>query len=129
MFAELFESTIPPRVQFFAIVGSVLLLVAVVHLIRQEKLKEGYSIIWFLVGFVLVALSVITRFLDKVAGLVGVSNSPTALFLILLSGLVLLALHFSVLVTKHDRQIRDLAQENALLRERNGRSVAKKDWP
>jgi len=114
---EFFQSTIPPKVQFFALTGSIVLLLVVVNLIQREKLKEGYSIIWFIVGIILVIVSLVTRLLDIMARAVGVSNSPTALFLILLVGLVLLSLHFSVLVSKHDRQIRDLAQENAILRE------------
>lgn len=117
MIAELFASTIPLRVQAIAVAGSVVLLGIVIHLIRTEKLKEGYSIIWFLVGIVLVLFSTITRILDFFADAVGISYSPAALFLILTGGLFLLALHFSVLVSKHDRRIRELAQENALLKE------------
>lgn len=117
---DFFSGTIPPRVQFFAVVGSVLLLLVVINLIQRGRLKEGYSIIWFLVGIMLVVFSSVTRLLDVVARAVGITYSPSALFLILLGGLFLLALHFSVLLSKHDRQIRDLAQENALLKAKGG---------
>lgn len=114
---ELFIGTVPIRIQTLALIGSIGLLVIVVQLIRREKLKEGYSIVWFLVGLTLVTFASATKLLDILAGWVGISYSPAALFLVLTGGLFILALHFSVLVSKHDRQIRDLAQENALLRD------------
>lgn len=118
MLADVFVSTIPPRIQIVAVIGSLLIFGVVVHLIRKEKLKEGYSIIWFLIGLLLVVLATFTRLLDILAHFVGIAYSPAALFLVLTSGLFLLALHFSVLVSKHDKRIRELAQENAWLKEK-----------
>lgn len=116
MLDDLFVGTIPLRIQIFAITGSFSLLGVVVYLIRHGKLKEGYSILWFFIGIALVVFSTITRMLDFFSRSVGISYSPAALFLILIGGLFLLSLHFSVLVSKHDRRIRELAQENALLK-------------
>lgn len=114
---DLVIGTVPGRIQSLALLGSFGLLAVVVHLIRREKLKEGYSIIWFLVGLTMVLFASVTRLLDILASSIGISYSPAALFLILTGGLFVLALHFSVLISKHDRQIRDLAQANALLRD------------
>ena len=119
MLTEWFVGSISPRAQAVAIIGSLLLLAAVINLIRNGKLKEGYSIIWFLIGATLVIVSTLTRLLDIVANAVGIAYTPAALFLIFITGLFLLALHFSVMVSKHDRLIRELAQENALLRAQN----------
>ena len=116
LLADLLTPTIPVRVQAVAVVSSLVLLGAVIHLIRRGSLKAGYSIIWFVVGLVLVGLSVVTRLLDGFAQLVGIDYSPAALVLVIGGGLFLLALHYSVMVTKHDRRIRELAQEHALLR-------------
>jgi len=115
--AELFAPSIPPRVQLVAVVSSVVLLGVVVHLIKRGVLKAGYSIIWFIIGLALVVLSVATRVLDWFAQLVGIHYSPAALVLVLGGGLFLLALHYSVMVSKHDKKIRALAQEQALLKE------------
>ncbi len=122
---SIIATTIPPRIQALAIAGSLILLWIVVNLMRREKLKEGYSIIWFLVGLSLVVFSAFTRLLDMLAQAVGISYSPAALFLILTSGLFLLALHFSVLISKHDQRIRYLAQENALLKNKISTLAAK----
>jgi len=115
LLAEFFEPTIPLRVQAVGVVSSLLLFGAVIHLIRRGELKAGYSIIWFVIGIALVGFSLVTKLLDSLARLVGITYSPAALVLVLAGGLFLLALHYSVMVTKHDRRIRELAQEQALL--------------
>lgn len=116
MLADILSGTIPARIQLWAIAGSVLLLAAIINLIRKEKLKEGYSIIWFLVGIAMVTFSALAGLLDIFANSLGIAYSPAALFLILTGGLIVLSVHFSVLVSKHDRRYRELAQELALLR-------------
>lgn len=116
MWTDILSGTIPTRIQLFALAGSVLLLAIIINLIRREKLKEGYSIIWFLVGIAMVIFSALAGLLDIFANSVGIAYSPAALFLIMIGGLILLSIHFSVLVSKHDRRYRELAQELALLR-------------
>jgi hypothetical protein len=116
MIIDILSGSIPPRIQILAVIGSVSLLTVIIQLIRREKLKEGYSIIWFLVGLAMVTFSALAGLLDIFASSVGISYSPAALFLILTGGLILLSIHFSVLVSKHDQRFRELAQEHALLR-------------
>ena len=113
----LIEGSIPPRVQNVAIAAAILLLVFIINLIRREKLKEGYSIIWFLVGILLLTFASLAGLLDIFSGFLGIFYAPAALFLILISGLVLLSIHFSVLLSKTERQVKELAQEHALLKQ------------
>ena len=117
MLVDILSGTIPPRVQILAVIGSLLLLAVIINLIRHEKLKEGYSIIWFLVGLATVTFSALAGLLDIFASSIGISYSPAALFLIVTTGLILLSIHFSVLVSKHDQRYRELAQEYALLKD------------
>ena len=119
-------STIPVRIQFLAIGASALLFLVIVDLIRQGRLKEGYSIIWFFISLGLVFFSLFTPLLDVMARLVGIAYTPAALFLFLVGGLVLLSLHYSVLVTRYDRRIRELAQAHAILKAELSHKDAKK---
>jgi len=116
MLISILSGTIPLRIQVLSIIGSLLLLGVIINLIRHEKLKEGYSIIWFLVGIAMVTFSALAGLLDVFATSIGIAYSPAALFLILIGGLIMLSIHFSVLVSKHDHRYRELAQEQALLR-------------
>jgi hypothetical protein len=111
------------RTQLLAVVGSIFLLLMVIRLIRQEKLKPGYSIGWFVVVSLVVVFAVFSRLLSLFAELLGIAYAPAAFLLILVAGLFLLTLHFSVLITWYDRKIRDLAQEQALLREELRRTL------
>lgn len=110
------SGSIPPRIQYVALGMSLVLLVTIIHLVREGRLKEGYSILWFVLGVGIVLFSFFTRSLDIFARLVGISYTPAALFLVLVGGLVLLSVHFSVLVTRYDKRISELAQEHAILK-------------
>ena len=115
-FWQLSSGSIPNRVQLVAVAGSVLLMIIIVRLIQKERLKEGYSIIWFLVGLSMIVFSVLARLLDLFARAIGIAYAPAALFFILIAGLIILSIHFSVLLSKYDRRVKELAQEHAILR-------------
>ena|SRR5687767_11026698 len=115
-FQALASGSIPDRVQLVSVIGSILLMMVIVRLIQKEQLKEGYSIIWFLVGLAMIIFSVLARLLDVFARVIGIAYAPAALFFILIAGLIILSIHFSVLLSKYDRRIKELAQEHAILR-------------
>jgi hypothetical protein len=112
----IFTGVVDVRLQLVAIISSVLLLIVIVQLVRQERLKEGYAILWILVSLLLTVFSVWVDLLQSFASWVGVAYPPAALFLIVIGGLVVLSLHFSLLLCRYDRRIRRLAQEHAMLK-------------
>ena len=115
-FDFIITGTIPPRIQYIAIATSLLLFAGIIYLIRKGRLKEGYSILWFFIALVIVLFSLFTGLLDMLARFTGISYAPAVLFLLLVGGLFLLSLHFSVLATRHDKKLRELAQEHAILK-------------
>ena len=104
------------RTQVLAVAASVVLLGVVVRLIRTGQLKPGYSIGWFAVGTGMVLFSLFSPLLSVFASLLGISYAPAAFLLVLVAGLFGMALHYSVMVSSHDKKIRALAQEHALLK-------------
>ena len=114
---DIINGSMPVRTQVVAIVGSIFLLVVIMYLIRRERLKEGYSILWLLVGIAMIVFSVFAGLLDQLAHLLGIAYAPAVLFLILVAGLFVLALHFSLLLSRYDKRIRRLAQEHAILKQ------------
>jgi len=117
LIAYLMNGSIPARLQYIAVILSVSILLFILTLIRQGKLKEGYSLIWFLIALATVIFSLFARILDSFADVVGIDYAPAALFLILVGGLFLLAIHSSMLFTAYDKRIRELAQDHAILKE------------
>ena len=103
------------QIQVVAIVGSVLVMVFVTQLIRQRRLREEYALLWFIASVGMIVISVWRGLLDRAAQLLGVAYAPS---LLLLGGIVvgfILAIHFSLSLTKLSEQNKKLAQELALL--------------
>lgn len=121
---ELFTGLeIDPRLQALAVIFSLALLVIIIQLVRKERLKEGYSLVWIAVALIMFVFSLYTPMLRDFAGLVGISYTPAGLILIILGGLLLLSLHFSLLFCRFDKRIRRLAQEHAILKEQLLREI------
>lgn len=117
MFDLLFTGDIPPRIQAIAIGTGVVLLVSIIELIRGGRLKEGYALVWISISMVTLAFALFPKLLAGLASLFGVVYIPSAFLLLLVSGLYLLGIHFSLLLHRYDKRIRGLAQEHAILAE------------
>ena len=99
-----------------AIVASVVLLIIVVELIRQGRLKERYSLLWLLAGAVVMLFSLSRDLLEYTSHLFGIFYPPSFLFLIAFLFLLLITLHFSVVISGLTEKNKTLAQEVAALR-------------
>lgn len=112
-----------------ALVVSGLLALAIFQLIRKKKLKEQYSLLWFLTVAVMLVLALWESLLSRIAGAIGISVPSNALFLLALLFLFVMALHFSLLVSRLTDQSKILAQKLALLERdlRQGRERADTD--
>lgn len=100
---------------FFLILG-LILVVAVIRLVRNLKLREKYAALWLLTAVVIAVLMIFPRLLDRIASLVGVVTPVNLLFLI---GLVLLlgvCLHLSLEISRLEDETRVLAEEAAIQR-------------
>lgn len=104
------------RIQIVAILGSLVVLGAVVQLLKQKKLREEYSLLWLAIALGFLGLSLWRDLLTRISVALGVAYPPAALFLILIMGAYLLLLHYSLVITKLADKNRDLAQELGLLR-------------
>lgn len=103
--------------KILAIAGSGSLLFVVFELIRRDRLKERYSLLWLLAGVVLLLLSSSRNALEFISRHVGIFYPPSFLFLIAFLFLLLITLHFSVVISGLSEKSKKLAQELALLRQ------------
>ena len=109
------DSLIPLRLQLFAILTSIILLIGIIMLIRKGKFKEGYSILWFIVGIIFFLMAVWTDLLRFISQMVGVDYEPATLFAVLLIGMIVIMIHFTVIVSGFDQKDKTLAQFIGLL--------------
>lgn len=110
-----------------------MLALAIFQLIRKKKLKEQYSLLWFLTLAVILLLAVWEQPLIMISRAIGVATPSNTLFLLALLFLFIMALHFSLLVSRLTDQSKMLAQKLALLdhdlRQERSRRLKEKEEP
>ncbi len=104
------------RIQVLAVIGSLLLIAFIVELIRRRRLKEEFAILWLGMGIVFLVISLFRGLLEKFSLLIGIGYPPAALFLILIMGLMVILIHFSVAISGLKEANKKLAQEVGLLK-------------
>jgi len=112
----------------FALVTSLVAFLFVLELVRRRRLREEYSWLWLLTAGVMVLLAVWYRLLVVITQLVGAVTPLNTLLLCAVLFLFAIAVHYSVIISRLTTQVKNLAQELALLasrvEEREGQSVA-----
>lgn len=115
------------RIQIVAILGSLLLLLVILEMVRRKRLLERYALLWLLAGFVLLGLAVWRGLLEDIAEGIGIAYPPNALFFIAFAFVLALLLHFSLAVSRLSDQSRVLAQRLALMEDRLSRAAARSE--
>lgn len=106
------------RIQFFTTIGTVLLLLLVLELVRRRRLHERYALLWLTGTFLLLVITIWQTLLKPIARFIGVIYPPNAIFVVAFGATLVILLHFSVEVSKLNDQVKILAQRLALLEER-----------
>ena len=105
----------PLRLKVFVIIIGVAIFLGIIELVRRRKLREEYSFIWLIAGFVFVLLALDDEILASIAGIVAISLPANALFFMALIFALLLLLYFSLRISALTTQVKNLAQQLALL--------------
>ena len=104
------------RIQIFSIIGSLLLFLFVLRLVKRKKLKEEYSLLWLGFGVIFIALSIFKPVLEVVATILGILYAPAALLLILVLSVFFILIQFSVVISKLAEGNKNLVQEVGILK-------------
>jgi hypothetical protein len=105
-------------VQVIAIAVSISILFVVIELIRRNHLKERHSLIWLATAAALIVFSVWRRLLDYISLKLGIYYPPSFLFLLAITFLIVLLLHFSTIISSLSEHNKRLAQELGILKAR-----------
>lgn len=96
---------------FFAALFAFGFLVVVLEFVRTRKLKEQYSLLWLLIGGVMILLALWKDLLNKLAYLLDIYYAPSLLFMVGILFSFILILHYSIIISKlHTQNVR-MAQE------------------
>lgn len=109
---------LPARQRLVAAILAGVMLLAVIELVRQRKLREEYSVLWVVTALGLLFLAINYGFLVWLTGLIGGVLPTSTLFFGGILFLMLLSLQFSVRLTRNTTRMRQLARKCALLEQR-----------
>ena len=88
----------------------------IAELVRRRRLRVEYSWLWLASGVTIALLILRYDLLIWITGLVGAVIPTSTLFFFCVLYLALLSLNYSVRLTALSREVKELAQELALLR-------------
>lgn len=106
----------PISQKLFALFICLLVFVVTVAMVRQRRLREEYSVLWLATSLLMFVLVLRYDWLVRLTNLIGAGLPTTTLFLGSIIFLVLIAVQFSMKLSRLADQVKNLAQENALLR-------------
>jgi hypothetical protein len=99
-------------------------IVFIISLVRRDRLRAKYSMLWVSIGLVLGVMAAVPGVLDRISAWAGVAYPPTMFFLLAIAFLFIVVVHFSWELSRLEGRDRVLAEEVALLRERLARVEA-----
>lgn len=107
----------PIKQKIFAIIVCCLVFICTINLVRRRSLREEYSVLWIVTSLLMFILVLRYEWLVSLTALIGAGLPTTTLFICSIIFLMLIAVQFSIKISKLTDQVKNLAQENALLRE------------
>jgi len=102
--------------QIFSILVSLAVFFFTIDLVRKKRLREEYSLLWLGTSVLMLILIIRYDWLLALTKLIGAVLPTTTLFLGSILFLALLSVQFSIKISRLSNQVKDLVQENALLR-------------
>ncbi len=101
--------------KIFAVLASISMFITIIYLVKKGKLREEYSWVWFLTGFVILILVLWYDLLMLITRLIGAVAPTTTIFIFGIIFLMLIALHSAIKISIMNDQIKNLAQKISLL--------------
>lgn len=99
-----------------ALVIAVVMVIAVLQMLRQGRLREKYTVLWLVVGGLTIVLGLFPGLLDWAASVAGIRVPANLLFALAIVLLVGVGLHVSRELTILEDETRILAEEVSILR-------------
>lgn len=106
------------RINIIAIIGSILLLILIIELVRRKYLSERYSLLWILTGIAFLILSIKMDIAVYFSRVLGFAVPANALFFFGILFLILIVLSLSVILSRLAEKNKILTQEIVLLKKR-----------
>lgn len=101
--------------RIFVISLSLCLIFLILYLVRKNKLKEKYALLWLVSGSVIFILATFPCVLNWIASILGIRLPSNAVFFFGILFIILINLHFSLVISNLSEQTKKLSQKLTLL--------------
>ena len=118
------------RIQIISILFSLSVFAFIFWLVKNKKVKEEYSLLWFATALVFLYMSLDRYAVDRLGNLFGISYKPTVILLIISGFITLVLVHFTVVITRLANQNKTLIQGMGLanLKQRLDKNTSTSSW-
>lgn len=118
----------PLALRLSVISASIILLLYVLHLVKQDKLQLRYALLWLTLATVILFCSVFPQLLVGVSAFFGFATLSNFIFLVGFFFLLIIALSLSLIVSQQSASIKNLTQRIALLEFEKNRQSEKPNY-
>ena len=101
--------------RILVLVVAAIILLFILRLVGQRKLRSKYALLWLLIGVITVPIAAFPGISDQVADWLGVESTPALLLMMASAVLLLIAIQYSWELSRLEVRSRRLAEEVALL--------------
>ena len=108
------EFFVVDRIQLVSILFSLAVFATIFLLVKNRKVKEEYSILWFATAVVFLYMSIDRFAVDRLGNLFGIAYKPTIILLLIAGFITLVLVHITVVITRLTDQNKEVIQELAL---------------
>jgi len=106
----------PIRQKIFAIIVCIGVVFFIIDMVRRRRLREEYSGLWLTTSVIMFVLVLKYDWLETITKFIGAGLPTTTLFIGSIVFLMLISVQFSIKISKLTNQVKDLVQDNTLLR-------------
>ncbi len=108
------ELSVPLTHRLVSIALAAIVILVTVEMIRRRKLREEYALLWLTASLALTILAIFPDIPIRLNRLLNIDYQTIVMILVFLF-LGMIVMHFAVVISSHAEQIRQLAQQVALL--------------
>lgn len=92
--------------------------VIILRYLKDKTLNLKYSLLWIFAGLVMIIMAIFPQLLNVMSKLIGIYNPVYALFLVAIAFILMILMSLTSIVSRLNRKVRTLVQENAMLEKR-----------
>lgn len=103
------------RLQVIIGIGSVLVLLYILNMLKREQLDIKYALSWIFADICIMFFCVFPKAIDFIAGVLGVAEPINVIFFLGIIFLGIIALSLTIAQSRNSKKLKDLVQKIALM--------------